>query len=71
MQFGKVQGGALLALGVIFILLQVYLYHSLSASSTSHGPLAGIMGGVFVLAGAIMAFTARRADEPEPKNAVK
>ena len=71
MQFGKVQGGALLALGVILILLQVYVYHPLSSSLTSHGPLAGIIGGICVLAGAIISFTARRVDEPEAKNAVK
>jgi hypothetical protein len=82
MQFGKVQGGALLVLGFLLLALQLYFFHpfvtvsapsegGMSTSATSHGPLAGVVGGICVLAGAAIFFSARRKDEPPPQRAVK
>jgi hypothetical protein len=84
MQFGKFQGAVLLGLGVLLILLQIFFYHPLTTSpppvgenptaslrSKQTSSLAGILGGICVLAGGAIFFTAQRRDEPHPKNAVK
>lgn len=83
MQFGKVQGGALFLLGLLLLALQLYFFHPFVTSSgsdgstmspmsaSSHVPLAGIVGGACVLAGAAIFFSARRRDEPPPQRAVK
>jgi hypothetical protein len=81
MQFGKVQGGALFVLGVLLLALQLYFFHPFvvnvaadgmsPASAGSHGPLAGVVGGACLLAGAAIFFSARRRDEPPAQRAVK
>jgi hypothetical protein len=84
MQFGKFQGAVLIGLGMALILLQVFLYHPLKTTAPPSGenptaPLrgnntssvAGILGGICLLAGGVIYFTARRRDEPHPKDAVK
>jgi hypothetical protein len=84
MQFGKFQGGVLLGLGVLLILVQIFFYHPLTTTPPPVGEnptaplrgnktssLAGILGGICVLAGGVIFFTAQRRDEPHPQNAVK
>jgi hypothetical protein len=84
MQFGKFQGAVLFGLGVALILLQIFLYHPLATTPPPSGEnptaslrgnktssVAGILGGICVLAGGVIYFTAQRRDEPHPQNAVK
>jgi hypothetical protein len=80
MQFGKIQGAVLGTLGVVLIALQIFLSHPFATvvrpsgenptatlPDSSHFPLAGIIGGICVLVGASIYFTARRKDEPNPR----
>ena len=83
MQFGKIHGVALAVLGVILLGIQAMLYvrpkevdSGPSESSTPKAehktsPVVGILGVLSLVAGAAVFATARRADEPESKNAVK
>ena len=83
MQFGKIHGLALIALGAFLLCVQTMLFLSPNeVSSGSSGtstpkaehktnPLAGILGVVILVGGIAILSTARRADEPEAKNAVK
>lgn len=77
MQFGKVQGGALSVLGVLLLPLQVYFFHpfvTAGGNTTSrvppgsHGPLAGVVGGVCLLA-VRQSSSARVAEMNRPQNA--
>lgn len=84
MQFGKIQGAVLGILGLMLILLQIFLSHpyatvvrpsgenpTATQPDNSHFPLAGILGGICVFAGAAFYITAGRKNEPNPPNAVK
>jgi hypothetical protein len=81
MQFGKFQGAVLLGLGVLLILMQIFFYHPLTTTPPPAGEnptaplrgnktssLTGILGGICVLAGGVIYFTARRRDQPHPQN---
>ena len=83
MQFGRIHGLALATLGIILLGLQVMFFmtpnnvtRGAAQSSTlkvEHrtNPVAGILGVVFLIAGAGIFVTRRNADEPEKKYAVK
>jgi hypothetical protein len=83
MQFGRTHGIALAILGFILIGFQAVLYltsnqvlpepkqSSISTTKVKTNPFAGIIGMVLLVAGGAIVVTARRADEPEAKNAVK
>ena len=83
MQFGKIHGVALAVLGAILLGIQAMLYMTpqkvvsgpaeSSTTKVEHkaNPVAGILGMVSLVAGAAIFATARRADEPETKHAVK
>jgi hypothetical protein len=83
MQFGKIQGLALAALGIILLGLQVMYYLTPSpgtingpteVSRTAHhavSPLFGIIGLISLVVGVAIVVTASRRDEPSRKNAVK
>jgi uncharacterized membrane protein len=83
MQFGKVQGIALFVLGLILVLVQAAI--SLSPRKETQTPARdttpaveskirlapGIVGGIFLLGGMWIVFSARRSDEPPAERAVK
>jgi len=83
MQFGKIHGLALAALGIILLGLQVMF--SMTANTVTSDateasmlkvehrtiPVAGILGVVFLIAGAGIYITRRNPDEPEKRYAVK
>ena len=83
MQFGKIHGVALIVLGAVLLCIQAMLYLApkevssgateTSISKTEHktNPMAGLLGVVSLIAGIAIFSTARRADEPEAKHAVK
>jgi hypothetical protein len=83
MQFGRIHGIALAILGFILIGFQAVLYltsnqvlpepkqSSISTTKVKTDPYAGIIGMVLLVAGGTIVITARRADEPEAKNALK
>jgi hypothetical protein len=82
MQFGKVQGIALMALGFLLIGIQAMVLMSPrndvgrteGSTKTVESKISmvpGIVGGVSLIAGYWIFFTARRSDEPAPKDAVK
>jgi hypothetical protein len=83
MQFGRVFGIALIALGIILLALQAALYFSPNSVSPPVPPsaqsttgrhvtsLPGIAGAGSLATGIAVYVTRRRRDEPEPKNAVK
>jgi ABC-type transport system involved in multi-copper enzyme maturation permease subunit len=83
MQFGRIHGIALGILGFILIGFQAMLYttsnqvlsnpnqSSVSTIKVKTNPFAGILGMVLLVAGGAIVATARRADEPPQKNAVK
>jgi zinc transporter ZupT len=84
MQFGKIQGIALLALGFILIAIQamVALAPSHNAAEPTEAAtktvekkttsfLPGIVGAISLIGGLAILVTARRADEPPPTKAVK
>lgn len=83
MQFGKVHGIALFALGIILALVQFVIMTGARKdagtdvrdttptveSKLSYAP--GIFGGLFLLGGIWVIYTSRRADEPPAERAVK
>jgi hypothetical protein len=83
MQFGKIHGVALVVLGVVLLCIQAMLYltprevssgaieTSITKAEHKTNPLAGIFGAISLVAGIAIFSTARRADEPEAKHAVK
>jgi len=83
MQFGKIHGVALVVLGAILLGIQAMLYmtpqkvvsdpieSSIPKVEHKSNPLAGIFGVLSLIAGVAIFSTRRRADEPEPKHAVK
>ena len=83
MQFGKVQGIALLVLGLVLILVQFAIAvgpkkdpsaPSQDATKTVEskiGAAPGIVGALFLFGGIAVIATARRRDEPPPQRAVK
>ena len=86
MQFGRIHGIALIVLGVILIGLQFNLAlasknepsepaqpSAVTVQPHPHrfGPLAGIIGGVSLVAGIAVFATARRPDEPDIEHAVR
>jgi hypothetical protein len=83
MQFGRVHGIALVVLGVVLLGFQAMRYmtpkpvvtgpNQSSISQTEHktNPAVGIIGLISLIAGGAIIATARRADEPEAKHAVK
>jgi hypothetical protein len=86
MQFGRIHGVALILLGFILIAFQFDLaltnkreapspYLDSRVAVQTHpsrfGALPGIVGGLSVVAGFAVFFTARRRDDPDLKNAVK
>lgn len=82
MQFGRIHGLALIILGVILIGFQFNLALSdkrdvssepgaaVQTRSNNFGPLAGIFGGVSLVAGIAVFATARRRDDPDAHHAV-
>ena len=82
MQFGKIQGLALVVLGIVLLGIQVVFYMTpttvisgpTAASQAEHhkvSPFVGIIGLVSLVAGAAIIATANRRDEPNPENRVK
>jgi hypothetical protein len=81
MQFGRVQGIALMALGLILRAIQGFIdmpptqptsEQITSSKVEKHvSPIFGIVGVISLVGGATVAATASRRDEPNPKNAVK
>ena len=81
MQFGRVMGLSLIAIGILLLVLQGVLFLSSSsvnpAPSTpptqkhQPSPLPGAAGLGALVLGAVLFRTARRRDEPDPKHAVK
>jgi hypothetical protein len=83
MQFGRIHGIALGILGFILLGFQAVLYLTsnqvlpepkqspISTTRVKTNPFAGLIGMVLLVAGGALVVTARRADEPEAKNAVK
>lgn len=83
MQFGKIHGIALFALGLVLVLVQAVI--SLSPRKEVASPardttptveskmalVPGIFGGIFLLGGIWIVFTSRRGDEPPAERAVK
>lgn len=82
MQFGKFHGIALMLLGVVVLAIQL----SFVALAKNERPATevtaqmkehrinlwpSVLGAVFLVAGFGVFITARRKDEPSPKNAVK
>jgi hypothetical protein len=82
MQFGKIQGIALMVLGIILLGIQAMLAvpKTPSSASTEAAPktvetktsiVPGIVGTISLVGGIVVFATARRTDEPPPKDAVK
>jgi uncharacterized membrane protein len=83
MQFGKIHGIALFALGLILVLVQAVISltprqevvapaRDTTQSVESKMSLApGIFGGIFMLGGMWIVFTSRRSDQPPAERAVK
>ncbi len=83
MQFGKIHGVALAVLGIILLCIQVMFYvapkevnsgaieSSITKAEHKTNPMAGILGIASLIAGIAIFSTARRADEPEAKHAIK
>jgi hypothetical protein len=82
MQFGKIQGIALVVLGIILLGIQTALVvpKTPSGVSTEAAPktvesktslVPGIVGAISLIGGIAVFVTARRTDEPPPKDAVK
>jgi hypothetical protein len=83
MQFGKIHGVALVILGTVLLCIQAMLYFtpkevsggaietSITKTERKTNPVAGILGVVSLIAGIAIFSTARRADEPEAKHAVR
>jgi hypothetical protein len=83
MQFGKIHGIALCALGLILVLVQFVIVAGARKdegkdvrdttptveSNLSYAP--GIFGGIFLLGGIWVIYTSRRSDEPPTERAVK
>jgi hypothetical protein len=82
MQFGKIQGIALAAIGIILVGIQTLFYMTpknviggpTAISQMEHhavSPLFGIVGLILLIVGAAIVATASRRDEPDRKNAVR
>jgi hypothetical protein len=82
MQFGKVQGIALMVLGIILIGIQATLAvpRTPAGASAEAAPktaetktsiVPGIVGAISLIGGIAVFATARRTNEPPPKDAVK
>jgi hypothetical protein len=82
MQFGKIQGIALMVLGIILLGIQAMLAvpKTPSSASTEAAPnpvesktsvVPGIVGAISLIGGIAIFATARRSDEPPPEDAVK
>jgi hypothetical protein len=87
MQFGKIHGIALIALGIVLIGLQLNLVLGSRGNVPPRGqpsavteqprdthrlgPLAGIMGAASLIAGIAVFATARRRDEPDSNRRVR
>ena len=82
MQLGKIDGFALIVLGVMLFGLQTMLYMTTKQAVTGPPgfstrklehetyPVPGIIGIASLMAGVAILATRRRADEPEAKTAV-
>jgi len=83
MQFGKIHGIALFALGLVLVLVQAVISMSPRREAVSPAGnttptveskmaiVPGIFGGIFLLGGIWIVFTSRRSDEPPAGRAVK
>jgi hypothetical protein len=84
MQYGRLIGGGLAALGALLLFLEFSFF--IAGTTRGAGPegagqaaqvahhvpaLPGILGAALVIAGLIVFFTARLEDEPDPGHAVK
>jgi uncharacterized membrane protein HdeD (DUF308 family) len=82
MQFGRIQGIALMVLGIIVIAIQAMTIAprapagapteaatKTAESKTSYVP--GIVGAISIIAGVAVFATARHTDEPPPEDTVK
>lgn len=83
MQFGRIHGLALGVLGALLLGFQIMLFMTpkkvVNGGTDSSTPIAkhksipaaGILGVMSLFAGVAILATRRRADEPNPKNAIK
>jgi hypothetical protein len=82
MQWGRIQGLALMVLGLILIAMQVMIIMPKTPASapseaapkmveTKTSYLPGIVGVVSLIAGVAVFATARHTDEPPPEDTVK
>jgi hypothetical protein len=83
MQFGKIHGIALVVLGLFLLAVQAFMLmgppkagaHEPEATTktveTKPTLLPGIVGGISLIAGVWIFRTARRSDQPPPKDTVK
>lgn len=83
MQLGKIDGFALIGLGVMLFGLQTMIYMTPKHVATGPPqfstmkleyetyPVPGILGIASLIAGVAILATRRRTDEPEARNAVK
>jgi hypothetical protein len=82
MQFGRIQGIALMVLGLILIAMQVTIIMPKTPASapseaatkmveTKTSYLPGIVGVISLIAGVAVFTTARHNDEPPPEDTVK
>ena len=83
MQFGRIHGIAMFALGIVLVLVQAVI--SLSPSKGTETPARdttstveskmsyapGVIGGIFLLGGIWIVYSSRRTDEPPADLAVK
>jgi nitrate reductase gamma subunit len=80
MQFGRLMGAGLAALGILLLFLQFSFFldsikaapHPLEPPHKQHvSALPGLLGGVLLVGGVVLFFTGRIEDDADPKNAIK
>jgi hypothetical protein len=83
MQFGRLLGTLLMALGIILLAMQFFFVTKPqqdvrvrpqpAPASSEHrtNPWPGIAGGASLFAGFLIFVTARRNDQPDPRHAIK
>lgn len=82
MQFGRIQGIALMVLGFLLVGIQAIVLmaprkdvaRTEGSTKTVESKISlvpGIVGGIALIAGYWIFFSARRTDEPDAKNVVK